>query len=133
MGMPGWFWPHYSRHTTQALNLQCHLFLLRRRFLARDFRPTFARFGQSDRNCLFLTGYFLARAPALKRSSLTLVHCALYSLGGFFAVLSHFSPFCRRYLFAGEIPLAYSKADTKSCMRLANFAILKLLRPVLVF
>ena len=74
-------------------NLHCHLPLLCRSFLGRNSRPAFPRFGQSDRDCLFLTSYFLSRAPALKSPSFSLVHCTLYFLGGFFAVLSHVSPF----------------------------------------
>jgi hypothetical protein len=51
----------------------------------------FPRLGWSDRNCLLLTGNFLARSPALQRSFLSFVHCLFYFLRCLLTVLGHAS------------------------------------------
>src|ERR1041384_2309223 len=60
---------------------------LRRRLLARHLAAFAPRLGQSDRDRLFLARHLLARAAALQRSLLPLVHRLLDFLASFLTVL----------------------------------------------
>src|SRR5258706_15476460 len=81
-------------------------FLLLRRFLLRHLRAGLPRLGEADGDGLLAALHLLARASALERAALPLVHRPFDLLRGFLAVLARHvcnllhSRMCKRYSVA---------------------------------